>query len=236
MYRRLPAVALFAIGASAHVGCGNESIPFEQRLVNLERGERPLFVFSDLIGEPIVREAAEPVDESALPARRPPPPDDLPMPISPRGLTLNSKPRFVWLKPKSATEPVSFRLMIYEDDDKRREQKATATTSETSLESPVTLVRNVPYSWWLVETHPPSRGAKVPFSIADEKTSDAMRDAARVLERLTYDRSTSLLLKANLFESRGFFGDAVLDLLELTRLHPDSAYLKGRCHRLSVYP
>jgi hypothetical protein len=77
--------------------------------------------------------------------------------------------------------------------------------------------------------------ARTTFGVADETTGRQMRRAAESLRDGIRDPSTALLLEANLFESRGFFGEASLRLLELLRRHPDNPYVRQRATRLSLY-
>lgn len=209
------------------------SKPFEARLAALERGDSPALVFVDLFDVPFVREAARVVDDSATPKRYPPVPGKFGRPVSPRGLTLDVKPNFTWLAPEIPSE--GYLLVVWDGVDGAPGAAISNERVEgTSHASPLVFERGKSYFWSVLD---PSKtaGAQVPFAIADDAAASALREAAASLERAIPDRSTALLLQTNLFEARGFFGEASLALLELWKLHPKSTYLAKRAERLSLY-
>jgi hypothetical protein len=228
---RAPFVVLAVV---AIAGCSRRPVvPFEKRLAALERGDSSALVFVDLFDVPFVRESARPVDDAALPKRYPPVPGAFGRPVSPRGLTLDAEPKFSWLPPEYPSE--AYQLILWDSVDGAPGAAISNQRVEgTSHPSPFPLERGKSYFWSVLD---PSKaaGAQVEFEIADEASASALRSAAATLERADPDRSTALLLQTNLFEVRGFFGEASLALLELWRLHPKSEYLAKRAQRLSLY-
>ncbi|MBI1853670.1 MAG: hypothetical protein HYR85_25310 [Planctomycetes bacterium] len=226
-------VSLVSTIAIAVTGCSRARVPFDARLAALERGEMAGFVFSDLLDVPYVRDCLKTIDDSQLPKRFQPVAGRFARLVSPRGNSLETNPRFTWLAPDPPAN--HYQLVIWQgEDDGPGAVITTETVEGDAWQSPIPLTRGNAYYWSILDAER-GAGAQVPFVVADESLTIPIRTAADALERSISERSTRLFLQTNLFESRGFFGEASVRLLELWRLHPKSAYLEKRAHRFSLY-